>query len=249
MGRLRCLCVFLAAAAAITVDAQGPQILAAQHIDPTRVSASFEDFPWRDAAPAAIRNLEGSVPDAARRAELAKLAKLEVAFGIELDFDVPVPNRVRSRHYLLIHAGGATPLRIDALAGTGRLDLPDPGQPIPTMVFYGDLRAVAANNHTVGGGFVFIDDRPRTATVAPSRHTADELMGPGGKDYFARGTAFWNVRARFTFTLDGDKTRYVFVQWAADTDVKEGGCEHRFSLFRLEPAPVQIASSNYGCDV
>ena len=46
-----------------------------------------------------------------------------------------------------------------------------------------------------------------------------------------------------------DAARYVFVQWAADTDLKEGGCEYRFSLFRLEPAPAQIASNNYGCDV
>jgi len=53
----------------------------------------------------------------------------------------------------------------------------------------------------------------------------------------------------FVFTLDFDKSRYVLVQWAPDTAMKEIGCEHRYSLFRLDPAPVRIASNNYGCDV
>ncbi len=246
MSRALCCCILLVATTAVGVGAQAPQILPARHLDASRVTITLDDFPWRDAAPAAIRGLDGAVPTAARRAELAKM---DNPYGIELNFDVTVPGRVRSRHYLLMHADGATPLSVQALVGTGRLDLPEAGQPIRQMVFYGDLRARAANNHQVGGGFVFIGDRPRAATIAPSRHTADELMGAGGTDYFARGTPFWNIVKQFAFTIEGDTARYVFVQWAEDTGMKEGGCGHRYALFRLDAVPVQIASNNYGCDV
>ena len=75
------------------------------------------------------------------------------------------------------------------------------------------------------------------------------MRGVAGQCLNRRPRADLSAASRDAFTLDGDKARYVFVQWAADTDNKEGGCEHRFSLFRLEPAPAQIASNNYGCDV
>ncbi len=246
MGRPSHLCVLLMAGLSAGVHAQTLQLIPATHLDPTHVAFSIDDFPWRDAAPAALRQLEGSVPDAARRQELEKL---DNDYGAVLGFNPPVPNRLRSRHFLLIHSGGATRLRLEGLHGSARLDPPPAGQPIAGVAFYGEARAATLNGHRGGGGFVVSDARPRTATISPSRYTADELLAPGGGTYFARGTTFWNVRTQFTFTLDGDKTRYVFVQWAADTDLKEGGCEHRFSLFRLEPAPAQIASSNYGCDV
>ena len=240
------LCAVLLAIVSIGVGAQTPQLLPATQLDTTHVAFSIDDFPWRDAAPPALRQLEGSMPDAARRQELEKL---DDGFGAVLGFNPPVPNRLRSRHYLLIHAGGATRLGLEGLHGSARLDAPAAGQPITGVTFYGEARAATLAGRPGGGGFVVHDARPRTATIAPSQYTADELLAPGGGTYFARGTAFWNVRTQFTFTLDGDKTRYVFVQWAADTDNKEGGCEHRFSLFRLEPAPAQIVSNNYGCDV
>jgi hypothetical protein len=239
------LCAVLLASVSIGVRAQTPQWLPATHLDATHVAFLIDDFPWRDAAPPALRQLEGSVPDAARRRELEKL---DNGYGAVLGFNPPVPNRLRSRHHLLIHAGGATRLRLEGLHGSARVDAPA-GQPIAGVTFYGEARAATLAGHRGGGGFVVSDARTRTATISPSRYTADELLAPVGGTYFARGTSFWNVLTQFTFTLDGDKTRYVFVQWAADTDVKEGGCEYRFSLFRLEPAPAQIASSNYGCDV
>lgn len=246
MGRGSSLCVLLLVALSISVRAQTFQILPATHLDATHVAFSIEDFPWRNAAPLSLRQLEGSVPDDARRRELEKL---DNDYGAVLGFNPPVPDRLRSRHYLLIHAGGATRLRLDSLHGSARLDPPPTGQPIAGVTFFGEARAATINNHTGGGGFVLSDARARTATITPSRYTADDLLGPGGGDYFARGTAFWKVLTQFAFTLDFDKRRYVFVQWEPDSEMKEIGCEHRYSLFRLDPAPVQIASSNYGCDV
>src|SRR5262245_28276597 len=135
MSRVRCVCLLLVTAVT-TVDAQAPQILSARHLDAVRVEMSLEDFAWRDSAPAALRQLEGHVPDAARRKELEQLAG---DFGVTLGFDLPAPVN-QSRQYLLIHSGGATPLRAQGLHGSASFDLPPVGQPITGVSFHGEVR-------------------------------------------------------------------------------------------------------------
>ncbi len=99
---------------------------------------------------------------------------------------------------------------------------------------------------SVGGGFVLITPQPLRVTTAPSHYTADELLGPGADRPF-RGTSFWEIRTQFALTNMGES--YVFVQWAADAEVREAGCEQRFSLFRLGRTPTVVATNDYGCDV
>jgi hypothetical protein len=42
--------------------------------------------------------------------------------------------------------------------------------------------------------------------------------------------------------------RWLWVQWAPDTEAAEGGCLFRFTLFRIAAPPAPVATTNDGCD-
>lgn len=209
---------------------------------------SLDSFPWRASAPPSLRRLEGMVPDRGLRAEL--LAHHDDFGSATFGFVVPVSDTLRSFQYLLIFEGGFAPLRPDSLLGTMAVPLPD-STPSPLAPQYSGAMhgSRAGQGQMVAGGFVLISPLPRKWTITPSHHSADALLGGQDTSYFARGTLFWSMLAQFAFSLDNDPAQYVFVQWAPDTEGREGYCEFRYSIFRLGPRPTLVASTDYSCDV
>jgi hypothetical protein len=41
----------------------------------------------------------------------------------------------------------------------------------------------------------------------------------------------------------------VFVQWIPDDELREAGCQYRFTLFKLAQQPTVVSTTDYGCDV
>lgn len=228
-----------------------PRIVPALHIDATHITISVDSFPWRDAAPLSVRQIEGVTVDSALRAVMT--GQDDGMGSAYFPFLVSLTDSLRSLKYVLVHAGGVTPLRPDSLKGTmGMTQAASSAGPVRLPPSYtGDMHlSVPRGQGTLtGGGFLLISARAIRVTAQPSRYTADDLMSPGGADYFARGTPFWNILAQFAFRVDDDPVPYVFVQWAADKDGREGYCEFRFALFRFTPQPTMVATSDYGCDV
>jgi hypothetical protein len=223
-------------------------VISAYHLDSRRVRFSMDNFAWRDSAPAALRRLEGTVPGRALRTEL--LGHDDHFGSAVFKFRVPLPDSLRSRHYLLIHGRGITSLRPESLVGTARVLIPDSGVALGPVEFYGEMRASPRSGQgSITGGFVLVSDVPLRSTTAPSRRTADELFSAQGANYVARATAFWAMRVQFAVMINDDPTPYVFVQWAPDKDGHEGFCQYRFSLFRLSATPIQVAGTDYGCDI
>jgi hypothetical protein len=210
------------------------------------VTFSLTTFLWRESAPAALLRMEGALAEGAILDDLR--ARDDGFGGSVFTFRIPLPDSLRSLRYLLVHARGTTVLRPDSLRGTVRVRRPDSTSRIGPADSYGEVHASAPiGRGPVGGGFVLISSIPLRATTAPSHYTADELLGPPGADRPFRGTSFWQIRAQFSLTVGSES--YAFVQWAPDDQVREAGCEYRFSLFRLGRTPTLVATNDYGCDV
>jgi hypothetical protein len=79
--------------------------------------------------------------------------------------------------------------------------------------------------------------------------TADALLAPRGGTYLGRGTPFREIVAQYRVRGVPGPEAWICVRWKEDTDLIEGACERRFSLFRPEPEPSEIATTNYRCDV
>jgi hypothetical protein len=99
------------------------------------------------------------------------------------------------------------------------------------------------------GGFVLISDRPLMLVAEPSQMAADALLAPGGGTYFGQGTPFREIMAQYRVRGAPGPADWVWIQWREDTELVEGGCERRFSLFRTKPEPSEIGATNYHCDV
>ena len=117
------------------------------------------------------------------------------------------------------------------------------------VVFFGDALARAASApRRVGGGFVLAGVSDKDITITESRRKAIDLLDAKALAA-ARSTRFWNIVKQYEFRIAGDSATYVFVQWAPDDEVREAGCQFRFTLFKLTPEPVVVATTDYGCDV
>lgn len=225
----------------------GPRFFAAIHVDSGHVTVALDSFRWRESAPPELRELEDPGWRQERHAELLDHAD---DYGAQFGFGVPLPDSLRSVHYLLIHAFGGTSLHPDSLHGTARFPVSDSGPAISPVQYLGELHASTPGQRGLtGGGFVLISARPLRITTSTSHHTAEELLARQVPDYLSMGAQYWAIAAQFEFRLDHDPSVYLFVQWAPDTEQREAGCEFRFELLRLGPTPEMLAASDYGCDV
>lgn len=220
-------------------------VLGAQHVDDTRVTFMPPGIDWERAAPQDLRSLQSAPPDPETSARLRD--HLDDFGHAALTYDVAVPADIRSRPYVLLDATGATPLRVEGLRGTARVGMTDPVR--RDVVFFGDAlaRPVSAPRR-VGGGFVLAGISDKDITITESRRKAIDLLDAKALAV-ARSTRFWNIVKQYELRIAGDPATYIFVQWAPDDEVREAGCQFRFTLFKLAPEPVIVASSDYGCDV
>jgi len=217
------------------------------HAEGNHVSFQLPDFPWQENAPRQLRQLS-SVPN---RSLEALIRGHEDDFGFaRVRFNVRIPPDLRAKHYVLIDANGLVTLELDRLQGIARIPLPDGAAETRDIQFYGEaIAAPRQSSRRVAGGFVLITPTRPVLTVRPSGRTADDLLGAGGVEYFGRGTPFRIIRAQYELRIDSDPAPYVFVQWGPDDELREAGCQYRFTLFKITMPPTVVSTTDYGCDV
>jgi hypothetical protein len=217
--------------------------LSAQHLNDARVAFAPPNVDWAGAAPAELRRLESSAPDARMTATLR--AHLDDFGYAVMPFDVTVPRDLNSRPPVLLDATGAATMHVERLKGSARVALDSSP---PDARFFGEAVARPVEPRKVGGGFILIGVKAADIKISESRRNAADLVGAVAIEN-ATSTRFWTITRQYEFRVAGDAVTYVFVQWAPDEDVHEAGCQYRFMLFKLTPSPVVVASSDYGCDV
>ena len=244
--------VALAALAALTAPPGHAQtdvaFVSAMHKDETHVSFQLADFPWRENAPRQLRQISTT---SLNRSLEALIRGHEDDFGYaSVPFDVRVPADLRSKYYVLVDANGLAAMKIDRLQGIARIPLPDGATATGEVQFYGDVFASPRQmSRKVAGGFILITATRAELSVRPSARTADDLLGFGGVEYFGRGTPFRSIRAQYELRIAPDPSPYVFVQWIPDDELREAGCQYRFTLFKLAQQPTVVSTTDYGCDV
>jgi hypothetical protein len=240
--------------AAWTLAALGPfagppsptfAVFSAQHVDDTRVTFVPPGIDWERAAPPELGRLSSSAPDDRMTARLRD--HMDDFGNAVLPYEVAIPGDMRMRPYVLIDAAGATRLRVEELRGSARVAMTDPIR--RDVTFFGDAvaRPVSAPRR-VGGGFVISGVPDRDFTTAESHRQAADLLDAKSLEA-VRAPRFWAIVKQYELRIAGDPSTYVFVQWAPDDEVREAGCQYRFTLFRLTPGSTVVASSDYGCDV
>jgi hypothetical protein len=222
--------------------------VSAMHTDETHVSFQLADFPWRENAPRQLRQISTT---SLNRSLEALIRGHEDDFGFaSVPFDVRVPADLRSKYYVLVDANGLAAMKLDRLQGVARIPLPDGAAAARDVQFYGD--AIASPRQTsrkVAGGFILVTSTRAELAVRPSARTADDLLGVGGVEYFGRGTPFRSIRAQYELRIASDPSPYVFIQWIPDDELREAGCQYRFTLFKLTPQPTVVSTTDYACDV
>jgi hypothetical protein len=149
-------------------------------------------------------------------------------------------------------------LQLDSAVVVTRLDLDPQGTAIEARRSWGQIYGRPDGGGAESGGFVLRSESALTFRVTSSTFTPDDLLSqsttigrePNG-DYFGRGTSFWHIVTQYRFTVDDDTRSWVFVQWAADSEMIEAGCQYRYELFELDASgtPSQVVWTSYGCDV
>jgi hypothetical protein len=220
----------------------------ATHIDDTHVSFHLADFPWKESAPRQLRQISTT---SLNRSLEALIRGHEDDFGFaSVPFHVRVPSDLSSKYYVLVDANGLAAMKIDRLQGVARIPLPNGAAAASEVQFYGDAIASPRQpSRKVVGGFILITSTRAELAVRPSARTADDLLGFGGAEYFGRGTLFTSIRAQYELRIASNSSPYVFVQWIPDDELREAGCQYRFTLFKLTPQPTVVSTTDYGCDI
>ena len=219
-------------------------VLSAQHVDDTRVAFMPPGIDWVRAAPAELRRLQSSAPDAQMTARLRE--HLDDFGHAVMPYDVVVPGDLKSRPHVLLDAAGATAVQVEQLKGSVRVGMNDSTQ--GEAQFFGEAVARTAGPRRAGGGFVLAGVAATDVKVGESRRRAADLIDVKELEA-ATSTRFWTIARQYEVRIAGDATTYVFVQWVPDDEIHEAGCQYRFTLFKLTPSPVVVASTDYGCDV
>lgn len=254
MGRW--LAVLLAIPLSASAEQEPPFTVESAYHEGTAIAftPSFE-FDWASLAPAELRDL--SVPNQ-DPAVIARYAPDMDMFGtVEVQTAIATPIELtRGAVHYLVDDGGVTALALDSTRLVTRLEFDPQGTRIEQKSSWGRIFGTGTGPAD-GGGFVLRASGPLDVRAAPSNLTADELLL--GRDfveqvpdgYFARGTPFWEIVAQHRFTVEGAEGAWVFVQWAADRDMVEAGCEYRYDLFRFggDGSVAREAWTAYGCDV
>jgi hypothetical protein len=164
----------------------------------------------------------------------------------EVAFILPLPTQLSQRSYSLLDSLGVSEIHPTDLRGTARIQWGDSAE-VKGVQAFGQLQAAP----TIGnGGFVLSSEFPVTLVVEASTLSADQLLAPEGGNYNHKGTRFWHIMREYRIRQTAPTAdSWIWVQWQADTGMAEAGCTLRFSLFHLGPVPVQVASTDTGCDV
>jgi hypothetical protein len=204
------------------------------------------DLPWASWLPADLQ--EASL--AAHTSRREELFAQRSDFGsTEVPFSHAVTPDLARKFYYLLDPTGLREIRPTSLAGTARIEWLGNSSTVSEVKAFGQV--VGSVGGTGPGGFVLVSDTKMSLVMTASHLTADALLAPNGGTYLGRGTAFreiigqYHVREARTPESEG----WIWVQWRADDEQVEGGCQRRFSLFRLGQEPAEVGTTSDGCDV
>jgi hypothetical protein len=226
-------------------QAAPPTIVSAYVIGQDLLFDSPVKLDWDSLVPANLR-ADALRADSGRR---QRLFGERSDFGsTEVPFPVPFAPALKRRSYYYLDSAGIHPIRPSGFRAVARIIWTGEGDQIRAVQGYGQLRAAPRPGSS--GGFVLIARHRLTLIIGPSRLSADSLLAPGGGTYEGRGTPFRQILRQYQIRQTApSRDRWVWVQWLADTAMVEAGCTYRFSLFHLGPAPIQVSSTDTGCDV
>ncbi|MGH7703573.1 MAG: hypothetical protein ACREMO_10790 [Gemmatimonadales bacterium] len=202
-------------------------------------------LPWETWLPPELQQT-ALAADSGRRHEL-RARRSE--FGItEVVFDLPTTGGIEQRFYYLLDPAGLHLFRPTGLTGTASIKWRESTDEVSAVGTGGQVQATEGASGP--GGFVLVTEEPVTFAVTPSTLTADDLLAPHGGTYIGQGTPFREIIAQYQVreTAPGSGT-WIWVQWKPDEGMVEAGCSRRFSLFRLGAEPVEVKTTDDGCDV
>ena len=230
----------------------------AYHDGPVIRIQSFRQIDWEHLAPQETRSIPVPSQDPWILERHGRLIDLHGNVRIETAIDVP--EELATRRYYLASATGIDPLRLDSARVVTRFEFNPTGTRLLSKAFWGEVfgSLIEERQGPTGGGFVLHPDRPLTFRVLGSELSADDLLlgsdvvaqtADGG--YWGRGTAFWEIVAQYRFSIAPSAPEWLFVQWQADREMIEAGCEYRYDLFVIseDGPPARLAWTSYGCDV
>lgn len=202
-------------------------------------------LPWESWLPPQLHQA-ALAADSGRRQELHALGS---EFGItEVPFNLPTTGGIEQRFYYLLDPAGLRDFRPTGLVGTASIKWQDSSDEVAAVGTGGQVQATEGGSGP--GGFVLVTEGPATFVVTPSSLTADELLAPHGGTYIGQGTPFREIVAQYQVRQTALWTgTWIWVQWKPDEGMVEAGCTKRFSLFRLGMEPVEVKTTDYGCDV
>lgn len=214
------------------------------------------DLGWAS-VPQELKDIPVPTTDPAILAEL--LPVIDEYGAADLSESVPVPAVLAERAHYFVGNSGIEPIAVDSASVTVRFSFNFRQNRVIDREFWGQLYGGRPARLSEGGGFVLRSKQPRDFDTRPSAFTADDLLLGGSTveqtsdgGYVGRGTPFWSIVVQYQFSLVGVRGVWVFVQWKADDDLFEAGCQQRYSLFKLDEAggpPTEVAWTRYGCDV
>ena len=245
MPRTVLLLALLSASGAPAWAQGNPLILSAYTDDRGLRFDSPIPLPWESWLPPELQQT-ALAADSGRRQELyARRSE----FGITaVAFDLPTTGGIEQRFYYLLDPAGLHLFRPTGLTVTASIKWRESTDEVSAVGTTGQVRA------TVGaarpGGFVLVTEEPATFVVTPSNLTADDLLAPHGGTFIGQGTPFREILAQYQVreTAPGSGT-WIWVQWRPDEGMVEAGCSRRFSLFRLGTEPVEVKTTEDGCNV
>lgn len=210
---------------------------------------------WLELAPEHLRSLPIPTADPTIVGQLAPA--MDMYGNVETRTATPIPPGLASRYYYFAGVGGVQPFTTDSVQVVTRLVLTHSGTRIRGRRAWGEVFG-GTDRLSGGGGFVLIAEETLSFEERPAEFTADELflgddVATTGEEaqYDGRGTAFWEIEDQYRFSIPDVEGEWLFIQWAADRENRESGCEFRFDLFRIEPGANvrRMTSNSYGCDV
>ncbi len=204
------------------------------------------DLPWASWLPADLQ--EASL--AAHTSRREELFAQRSDFGsTEVPFSHAVTPDLERKFYYLLDPTGLREIRPTGLAGTARVQWLNNSSTVRDVEAFGQV--VGSAGGAGPGGFVLVSDSKMKLVMTTSHFTADALLAPNGGTYLGRGTAFREIIGQYHVREAGtaESEGWIWVQWRADDELVEAGCQRRFSLFRLGPEPVEVGTTSDGCDV
>ena len=208
----------------------------------------FQELNWEAKARAALSwlNLDRPTP-----AQIARLSTFESA-GPQfrsVDFRAPLDPAVNRAMYLLVYAGGVTPLQPVQLKGSVNFDFDAGMTAVQRRVVFGTI-AGKPSRPVTNAAFAITGKPADVSDVRPNaKFERRRQAGPAVFDFIdGSRTASWTTSSKeqpeaasaLSFRLSGQG--WLLVRWNSDF------CGSVYTMFSVDAALKPVAGNDYDCD-